>query len=205
VIDNTLALGGRSLRLRTPLAAYEEVFLPLHGAHQGDNAAIALTAVESFFDAPLSPDVIEEGFADVRMPGRFEVVGHQPLVILDGAHNPAGALACAQTLEDDFEPAGDRVYVVGMLRGRDPEEMLSSLGAEQARILVACSPQSPRAMSAEEVAKAAESLGVSEVYVIESVSRAVDRAVGLANPDDAVLISGSLYVVGEARAKLVKK
>ena len=77
--DNILAVGGRLLDLRTPGAAYDELFLPLHGAHQGDNAAAALAAVEAFFGGPLAPELVTAGFENVVMPGRFEVVGRHPL------------------------------------------------------------------------------------------------------------------------------
>src|SRR5690606_24258787 len=89
--DNSLAVGGRSLDLRTPTTIYPDIFLPLHGVHQGENASIALVAVETFFAAPLEIDLVHEGFANVEMPGRFEVLGVQPLAIIDGAHNPPGA------------------------------------------------------------------------------------------------------------------
>src|SRR4029077_14645739 len=83
---NQLALGGRFVDIRTPTTIYPEVFVPMHGAYQGDNASIALTAVEAFFHTPLSAEVVAEGFAGVSLPGRFEVVAPQPLVIVDGAH-----------------------------------------------------------------------------------------------------------------------
>src|SRR5436309_8144948 len=83
---NRLAHGGRLVDLRTPGARYDDVYLPLHGAHQGDNAAVALAAAEAFFGAPLDPEVVQGAFAGVRVPGRLEVVGRQPLVVLDGAH-----------------------------------------------------------------------------------------------------------------------
>ncbi|CAN0508035.1 unnamed protein product, partial [Phaeothamnion confervicola] len=119
VLENNLALGGRFVDLRTPTTVYPDVFVPLHGRHQGDNAVVALTAVETFFAQPLDVEVVNEGFAAVSMPGRFEVLGHQPLVIVDGAHNPAGADSCAQVFFEDFDPAGSRILVVGCLRGRD--------------------------------------------------------------------------------------
>jgi dihydrofolate synthase/folylpolyglutamate synthase len=90
VVENQLALGGRLLALRTPTSIYHELYLPLHGRHQGDNASAALTAAEAFFDAPLAQDVVEEAFAEVRMPGRFEVLGHQPSSS-STAHNPPAA------------------------------------------------------------------------------------------------------------------
>ncbi|NDI19601.1 MAG: bifunctional folylpolyglutamate synthase/dihydrofolate synthase, partial [Actinobacteria bacterium] len=90
-IGNELAVGGRLLDVSTPRGVYRDVMVPLHGRHQGDNASIAIVAVEEFFDAPIDEDVLREGMASVEMPGRFEVLGHHPLVIIDGAHNPAGA------------------------------------------------------------------------------------------------------------------
>lgn len=201
---NDLALGGRALDIRTPRAEYHELFLPLHGRHQGQNAACALMAVEDFFDAAIAQDVVEEGFASVTWPGRFEVLGHQPLVIVDGAHNPAGADACAEVMADDFAPAGRRLLVVGFLQGRDPADMLSALRADEADKVICCSPDSPRAMPASEIALAAAALGCEDVVVVPSVAKACDTALAGAEGDDAILVTGSLYVVGEARPHLIK-
>lgn len=200
--ENRLALGGRLLDIRTPGATYPELFLPLHGAHQGDNASAALTAAESFFGGPLDPMVVSDGLATVVMPGRFEIVGHQPLVILDGAHNPAGASVVASVVDSDFDPAGSRIYVVGMLSGRDPGDMLDALDVQSARLVIACTPPTPRAIAAADVARAATDRGVPAV-VVESVARAVERAIDESSADDLVLITGSLYVVGAARGALV--
>ena len=115
--DNELAVGGRRWRCARRRRS-TPTFRPLHGAHQGDNAAVALTAVEAFFAAPLAEDSSHEGFADVVMPGRFEVIGCKPLVVIDGAHNLAGADACAQVFFDDFNPDGRRILVLGTLRSR---------------------------------------------------------------------------------------
>jgi dihydrofolate synthase / folylpolyglutamate synthase len=204
VLENQLALGGRQLVIRTPWAIHGDVFVPLHGRHQGDNAAAALTAAEAFFDAPLSDDVVEEGLAAVRMPGRFEVLGHQPLVIVDGAHNPAGADTCASVFEEDFDPAGDRHLVVGMLKGRNAEELLAAFRADGFATVTCCTAPSPRGMDASEVAAAARALGCDEVRVVPNVARACDVAVRGATGEDAVLVTGSLYVVGEARPHLLK-
>jgi dihydrofolate synthase / folylpolyglutamate synthase len=200
--SNQLALGGRVLDLRTPTSIYTEVFVPLHGRHQGDNAAAALAAVESFFGAPLSSEVVEEGFAAVRWPGRLEVLGHQPLVVIDGAHNPHGADACANVLADDFDPAGRRILVVGFLKSQDPRDMLAALRADEADLVVVCTPPSPRAIPAAETAAAAKALGCDNVVVVESVAGACDHALESAEGDDAIMVTGSLYVVGEARPHL---
>jgi dihydrofolate synthase / folylpolyglutamate synthase len=198
---NYLAHGGRLLDLRTPGAAYTDVYLPLHGAHQGENAAIALAAAEAFFGMPLDADVVEEAFAAVRVPGRLEVLGRQPLVVLDGAHNPAGAAAAAESIAEAFKGAAGRVLVVGLLQGKDPVEMLDALEARGARALVACPAPSPRSLPPQEVAAAARAIGI-EAETANSVPEALARALAMASPDDLVLISGSLYVVGAARAAL---
>ena len=204
VLENQLALGGRMLDLRTPTTIYTDVFVPLHGRHQGDNAVVALTAVEAFFAAPIADDIVREGFANVRMPGRFEVLGHQPLVIVDGAHNPPGADSCAQVFFDDFDPAGRKVLVVGILSSRDPKEMLSALRADEFDAVFTCTAPTPRGMSSSDLAAAAREIGCDSVIECGTVEQACDRAIRSAEHDDAVLVTGSLYVVGAARPHLRK-
>ncbi|HEX2040934.1 MAG TPA: cyanophycin synthetase, partial [Acidimicrobiales bacterium] len=199
-VENSPAHGGRLLDLRTPGAAYSEVFVPLHGTYQGDNAAVALAAVEAFFGEPVHEDVVDEAFAAVRVPGRMEVVGRHPLRILDGAHNPAGAEAAAATLEAEFA-VDSRVLVMGMLAGRDPVRMIEPY--LPVRLVVACPPPSPRALPAKEVVAAAESLGV-EAVAEPTVEAAVRRALREAGEDELLLVTGSLYVVGSARTVLTR-
>src|SRR5262249_41271230 len=100
VRTNSLAHGGRLLDLFTPYADYPGLYRSLHGARQADNAASAITAVECFLDAPLPPDVVTHVCGSARSPGRLEVVGHQPLVLLDGAHNVAGAHVLRDALDE---------------------------------------------------------------------------------------------------------
>jgi dihydrofolate synthase/folylpolyglutamate synthase len=204
VLENQLALGGRMVDLRTPTTVYPDLFVPLHGRHQGDNAAVALTAVETFFAAPIAGELVTEGFGEVVMPGRFEVMGHQPLVIIDGAHNSPGADTCASVFFDDFDPAGRRILVVGCLLGRDPRDMLSALRADEFDVVITCTAPSSRGMAADELTAAARSLGCDQVVEVPELPRAIDRALGVAAADDAVLITGSLYVVGAARPYLRK-
>ncbi len=198
---NRLAVGGRALDLFTPGAGYEGLFLPVHGPFQGDNASAALAAAEAFFGGPLDPGVVTEAFGRVRIPGRLEVVSRSPLCVLDGAHNPAGARAAARAVDEAFGTASGRVLVVGMLRGRDPVEMLEALNARAARLVVACPPPSPRALPALEVTAAALRLG-RPAHAADSVEEAVDLALAEAEDDELVLVTGSLYVVGAARAWL---
>jgi len=202
IIDNELALGGRLVELRTPYGRYNDIFVPLHGRHQADNAVVALAAVESFFETSLDSEVAAAAFSQVRMPGRFEVVGHQPLVILDGAHNPHGADVCADVFFTDFDPAGARVCVVGCLRGREPAAMLEALRADEFDTVICCTAPSPRGLPAEEVAAAARAIGCDEVITVPTVEQACDRALSERTADDAILVTGSLYVVGAARPHL---
>jgi len=202
VMENQLALGGRQLDMRTPTTIYSDVFVPLHGRHQGDNAIVALTAVEGFFASPVPDDIVREGFAEVRMAGRFEVLGHQPLVIVDGAHNPPGADSCAQVFFDDFDPAGRKTLVTGILKSRDAAEMLSALRADEFDKVFTCTAPTPRGMPSSEVAAAARAIGCDDVVECDTVEDACDRAIRGAETDDAILVTGSLYVVGAARPHL---
>jgi dihydrofolate synthase/folylpolyglutamate synthase len=199
---NRLAHEGRVVDLYTPAAAYEGLYLPVHGPFQGDNAAVALAAVEAFFGAPLASEVVAEAFAGLRLPGRLEVVSRHPLCVLDGAHNPAGGIAATAALNEAFGPViSGRILVIGLLQGRDPDEMLRCFGAADARLVVACPPPSPRALPAATVADAARALGVPAEEAT-SVSEAVATALALAGPEELVHVTGSLYVVGAARSAL---
>lgn len=199
-----MAHGGRVIDLYTPRAGYPAVFVPLHGAHQADNAAAALAAAESFVGRPLDPDVVAEAFASVRSPGRLEVVGHCPLVLLDGAHNVAGAEALRAALAEEFAPA-PRTLVVGLLRQKEPHEMLTALGVGDAALIICCSPPSPRALDPEVVARAAADLGVPDdrIEVVNSVAEGVAAAMLGTLETGQIVITGSLYVVGAARSILV--
>jgi dihydrofolate synthase/folylpolyglutamate synthase len=200
VESNALALGGRMLDIRTPTTIYPDVFIPLHGAYQGVNAAVALTAVEMFFAAPPSEEIVTEGMGDVSMPGRFEVLGRQPLTIIDGAHNPIGADTCAQVFFDDFQPDGRRLLVFGTLR--DPGEMLAALRADEFDMVFACTAPSPRGVGVREVVEAARALGCDNIASFDTVEEACTRAMEYADGDDAVLATGSLYTAGAARSVL---
>jgi dihydrofolate synthase / folylpolyglutamate synthase len=202
--SNRVAVGGRLVDLRTPGAAYGEVLVPLHGGHQGDNAACALAAAEAFFGSPLPEDVVEEGLAAVRVAGRLEVVGRHPLVLVDGAHNAAGMTVLARSLAEEFTTGGETTAVVGMLTGRDPTAMLDALVSAGVRSVVVCAPDSPRAMPVGDVAAAASSLGMA-VTLAADPADATRRAVARSGPDDRVVVCGSLYVVADARRVLLSR
>ncbi|MEJ7764079.1 MAG: Mur ligase family protein [Acidimicrobiales bacterium] len=198
---NELAVGGRMLDIRTPWAEHTEVFLPLHGRHQGHNATLAVAAAEAFLDAPLSEDVVAEGLGRVTSPGRLEVMARDPLILLDGAHNVQGMSALARALDEEFSGEGQLVVVVGALAGHDPGELLDALGPGRVRLVVACRAPSPRALEPDRIASAARQRGLEAVEV-PSVAEAVDAARADAAADETILVTGSLYVVGAARACL---
>jgi len=197
-----VAVGGRLIDLRTPGAEYPEVYLALHGAHQAENAAIALAAAEAFFGSPLDPRVVEHACASVTNPGRMEVVGRAPLVVLDGAHNVAGARALAQALIDELPVDGETVAVVGMLEGRDPSAMVHALIPAGVRMVIACTAPSPRAMPAQTIAEAARAAGL-DAAVADSTAKALDMARSRLTADGRLIVTGTLYVVAEARPLLV--
>lgn len=204
VRDNFMAHEGRIVTLFAPSGEYPDVFLPVHGAHQADNAACALAAAEAFFgEERFEGEVVAAAFAGLKLPGRLEVIARHPLVLLDGAHNVEGAQALSAALAEEF-PSAERTLVVGMLRDRDPGEMLEALGALDAAHLVVCAPPSARALDPDVLVVAAEKVGVQRqmVEVVGTVPEAVARALALTPVDGQVVITGSLYTVGAARSVL---
>lgn len=199
VAADRVAVGGRLVDLRTPDAHHEDVYLPVHGAHQSENASAAVAAAEAFLGRGQSASVVEEAFAELTLPGRFEVLRRHPTVVVDAAHNPEGAASAAATLAEDMTLPGSVLMVVGLLAGRDPAEILAALGASDAGLLVVCAPDSPRALPTSEVAAAASRLGAVVEVVADPVD-ALHRALSVATEDDLVLVAGSLYVAGPVRA-----
>jgi len=204
-----VAVGGQLLALQTPAGVYDEVFLPLHGAHQAHNAALALAAVEVFFGAgeqQVDPEAVREGFATVASPGRMEVVRRGPTVMLDAAHNPHGARALAESLVDEF--SFDRlVGVVAVLADKDAAGLLGALEPVLDEVVVT-QAQTPRAMPADDLAAiAVEVFGEDRVQVEALLPDALDAA--LASVDEpetlggtGVVVTGSVITAGQARLLL---
>ncbi len=211
VESRAIALGGQLLSLRGLGGTYDELFLPLHGVHQAHNAACALAAVEAFFGAGaagrLDLDVVREGFMAADSPGRLETVRSSPTIVLDGAHNPAGAEALAEALTEEF--AFERlVGVVGILGDKDVGAVLAALEPVLSAVVVTQNG-SPRGMPVDELAReAVEVFGGSRVDVEPRLDDAIEAAVRIAEEDSpvggsGVIITGSLVTVGEARRLLV--
>jgi len=202
--SNDVAVGGRIVDLRTPGARYEQVFLGLHGRHQGDNAAAALAAAEAFFADALDERVVRSALGSVRVPGRLEIVGRSPLVVLDGAHNVAGAKALAASISGDFSVEGRVVAVVGLLEGRDVQAMFEALRSGGVERAVVCPAPSPRAVPVPELLAAGRRAGLS-AQGAPSVGAACDEAIRQASENGLVIVTGSLYVVGEARTDMLER
>lgn len=205
VVDRRVAVGGQLLALRGLGGLYTEVFVPLHGAHQAHNALLALVAAEVFLagGAALDGGAVEAAFAAVESPGRLELVRSSPAVLVDAAHNPAGAEALVEAVDEAF--ALKRVVgVVGMLDDKDAEGFLSILEPHLAEVVVTQSA-SPRSLSTDELAEVAiDVFGEDRVHVAERLDDAIARAVELAETDEAlgagVLVTGSITLVAEVRA-----
>jgi dihydrofolate synthase/folylpolyglutamate synthase len=204
-----LAVGGQVLALQTPAGVYDDLFLPVHGAHQAHNAAVALAAVEAFFGAGeqmLDVEAVRAGFAQARSPGRLEVLRRGPTVLVDAAHNPHGARALAAALAEEFS-FDHLVGVVAVLADKDAAGLLEALEPVLDHVVVTRAG-SPRAMPLEALAAVAvEVLGKDRVSAVPDLPDALDAAIALvddpAHPGGAgVLVTGSVVTAGAARRLL---
>jgi dihydrofolate synthase/folylpolyglutamate synthase len=215
VLTRTIAVGGQLLSFQGLGGVYDDVFLPLHGAHQAQNAALALAAVEAFLGAgagtrQLDPDVVRAGFAEATSPGRLERVRSAPTILLDAAHNPHGMNATVEALREEFSFTR-LVVVLGVLADKDVPAILDLL--EPVADAVVCTRNSsPRAMPPEQLGRlATEVFGEDRVSVEPDLPDAIEKAVVLAESDldilsgAGVLITGSVVTVADARRLLVRE
>ena len=214
VESRTVAVGGQMVTIQGIAGRYPDLLVPLHGAHQAQNAAVAVAALEAFFggEKELGFDVLQEGFAAATSPGRLEVVRTAPTIVVDAAHNPDGVKVSAAALQEAFTFTR-LVPVVGILKEKDAEEILrqlkESLGG-MAEEYCFTQSNSPRAVPAAELAELAIDLGFGEdnVHVEEKLDDALEWAVERAEANDdlsgGVLVTGSITLVAEARILLGK-
>ncbi|MFJ4921939.1 bifunctional folylpolyglutamate synthase/dihydrofolate synthase [Streptomyces sp. NPDC088725] len=212
VVAREIAVGGQLMTLRGLGGEYEQVFLPLYGAHQAHNAAVALAAVEAFFGVgaeharQLDMDTVRKAFASVTSPGRLEVVRRSPTVVLDAAHNPAGARAAADGITESFG-FSRLIAVVGASAGKDVRGILEALEPICVDVVVTQNSDD-RAMDADELAAVAvEVFGDDRVQVEPRLDDAIEAAITLAEEESefagaGVLVTGSVLTVGEARLLL---
>ena len=212
VVHRDVAVGGQLVTLSGLAGMYEDVFLPLHGEHQAHNAACALAAAEAFLGAGseqapagLDRDVVREAFADVDSPGRLEIVRNGPTVLVDAAHNPAGAATLTEAMREAFTFT-KLVGVVGILADKDAEGILDALEPVLDEIVVTQS-SSPRAIPADELGELAEEIfGEDRVHVRPRLDDALDEAIGIAEAGGAigggVLATGSITLAADVRLLL---
>jgi dihydrofolate synthase / folylpolyglutamate synthase len=214
VVSRVPAVGGQVLALQGLRGRYDDVFLPLYGAHQAQNAAVALAAVEAFAgEEPLDADLVRAAFADVTSPGRLEIIRRSPTIVLDAAHNPHGAAAAAAAIEDSFT-FSPLIGVMGVMGDKDASGVLEAFEPHLEHLI--CTQNSTsRSMSADALAAAAlEIYGEDRVTVVRDLAEAIDRAATLAEAGEAfgdplgsgaVLVTGSVVTVGEARTMLLRR
>lgn len=212
VLERRVAVGGQVLTLQGLAGVYGDIFLPLHGAHQAQNAACALAAVEAFFGAgaqsgPIDVETVRAGFGAVRSPGRLEAVRSAPTVLIDAAHNPHGMAATVAAIADAFD-FRRLVAVVAVLGDKDVRGMLELLEPAVDEVVVTRN-SSARGMSADDLAALAVGVfGADRVSVEPRLDDAIETAVRLAEEGDdvlsgaGVLVTGSVVTAGDARALL---
>ena len=200
--SSTVAVGGQVIAIRGLAGTYTDLFLPMLGEHQGHNAALAIAAVESFLGAgtqPLVGDVLAEGLATATSPGRMQIIGVEPTVLVDAAHNPHGAqaLAAALTTYFDFD---EIAVVLGVLQDKDARGIIDALAPVATAFYVTHST-SERAIAAEDLVEVVREVS-EETTDFDSLAEAIQRARGWAAESDrrAVVVTGSITLVGEAIA-----
>jgi dihydrofolate synthase/folylpolyglutamate synthase len=212
VLARQVAVGGQQLTLRGLGGEYEDLYLPLHGPYQAQNAAVALAAVEAFFgigaqhERRLDIDTVRKAFASVSSPGRLEVVRRSPTVVLDAAHNPAGARATAEAVREAFD-FSRLIGVVGASGDKNVRGLLEAFEPLFTEVVVTRNA-SHRAMDVDELAAiAVEVFGEDRVQVEPNLPDALEAAITLAEEEGefaggGVLVTGSVITVGEARLLL---
>ena len=196
---------GQVLTINGVHGEYKDLYLPLYGAHQASNAAVALATVEAFVGQKLSDDVVASAFAEVSSPGRLEVLHRDPTVLVDAAHNPHGARALAQTLKSEFD--FQSIFgVVAVFADKDAEGILRELEPVVSRVVVT-ENKSERALPKEKLFELAKEVFGPERTFLESdlqcaITYSMEQASLLNQVSDganAVLITGSVVTVGEAK------
>jgi dihydrofolate synthase/folylpolyglutamate synthase len=208
--SRAIAVGGQLISITGLRGHYDDIFLPLHGKHQASNAAAALIAVEAFFgEQDLDIDAVRAGFANVTSPGRCEVIHRDPTIILDAAHNPHGAKAIAETMQSEF--TFDEVTgIVALMADKDALGILQAL-EPVVNLVIVTTNSSERSMNVADLSKlATQVFGADRVFEEETLEGAIDRAVKdsvrpLSDESLAILITGSVVTVGEARTAVRKK
>lgn len=201
VESTTVAVGGQVVDLRGRAGRYEGVYLPLYGDHQAQNAAVAVAAVESFLGdgtRALAQDVVADGLGAVTSPGRLQLVGVEPTVLVDAAHNPHGASALRDALTEYFD-FDEWAVVLGVLADKDAQGIVAELAPIASRFDVTRST-SDRAIGVGDLVAIVEREASGGVEPHGTLADAVDaaRAWASESPRRAVVVTGSITLVGDA-------
>ncbi|MGG7464164.1 MULTISPECIES: bifunctional folylpolyglutamate synthase/dihydrofolate synthase [unclassified Plantibacter] len=201
LVQDAVGVGGQLITVRGRAGTYPELYLPFYGDHQGRNATLAIAAVEAFLGGatrPLAETVLAEGLAEATSPGRLQLIGTEPTVLVDAAHNPHGARALVAALGTYFD-VDEIAFVVGIVADKDARGILETF-APAASLLVITQSESERAIPAEELGRIAESLAIPELPVYDRLDEAADVARRWAAEGERrlVVITGSITLVGEA-------
>ena len=191
-------VGGWLASINGTRGDYEDVFLPLHGRHQIANLALAVAAAEALLGGPLDVEALRGGVASVTSPGRLEPVASSPLVLVDGAHNPQGMRVLAAALAEEF-PNHEWVLVMSAMKDKDLSQMVPHLKGT-VRNAIATETGSGRSLSADDLAESMTAALEVQVEAIPDPAAALARARVMAGPTGAVLVAGSLYLVGAIRS-----
>jgi dihydrofolate synthase/folylpolyglutamate synthase len=210
VTKRELAIGGQQLTIQGVYGEYKDIYLPIYGIHQANNAAVALATVEAFTGGKLDEVIVQSAFESVTSPGRLEIIHRDPTVIIDAAHNPHGARALAKSIESEFD--FQSIFgVVAILADKDAAGILRELEPVVSRIVVT-ENNSERALAKEELFEIAKQIFGPERTFMESdlrsaITYSMEQASLLNQVSDgsnAVLITGSVVTVGQAQ-KIVKR
>ena len=197
VEDSLPAVGGQVISVKGIFGEYEEIFLPLYGKRQGQNAALSLATAEVFLEGIIPEEVVEDAFGQLVIPGRLEILSRGPVVLVDGAHNKDSANHLAETVNDVF-PESRRILIVGTLEPHSPQEIFTELKAISPELVIVCRAPSPRAISPEELEEVAMGLGL-DVERAERPYEATLQAVRLGDEEDLIIAAGSFYNISEIR------
>ncbi|MDX1511473.1 MAG: Mur ligase family protein [Nitriliruptorales bacterium] len=203
VEDQLVGVGGQNLELRIGERVIDDVFVPVLGDHQADNAAVALAAAAAFLGdawASVDDDLVRDAFGGLRLPGRLETVSTDPTIIVDGAHNPAGVRAVVDAVREFLRPRST-ILVFGCLRDKPARELLEAFAPLVQHVVLVEAP-SPRATPIDQLLAAATTVFEGTGVAVESATDlhdAVDLATGVVGTGDVVVASGSLYVAGGVR------
>lgn len=199
VLASSIDGRGQRISVRGLAGNYENLYLPLLGAYQAENLALAIAAVESFLGGgtrAINDEILRIAVADASSPGRLQVVSREPLTIIDAAHNPHGASSLATALGDYFD-SPKTVGVVGVLADKDAEGVVAALSKVLDQLIVTQS-SSPRALPAAELAAIANRYFTdSQISVADNLSLALELAHGLVADEGAILITGSVSMAGD--------